>query len=79
MTVDVRWGPTLVKSTNSKEPRQEVPWREGLRASDLLAGEGFRDIDMEHILVVLNGEQSDSTASLADGDAVEFMVSIQGG
>ena len=41
--------------------------------------EGFNEADAEAVLVLINDAQSDQQAALADGDRLEFMVSIQGG
>jgi sulfur carrier protein ThiS len=79
MTVHVKWFPTLVKRTRSKQDRTEVAWKEGLRPLDIFTAEGFTEADAESVMVVINDSQADNTAALNDGDRLEFMVSIQGG
>lgn len=79
MSVQVKWFPTLVKRTKSKQAQTEVDWREGLTARDIFLDEGFAPADMEAVMVILNDAQADTESRVADGDRVEFMVSIQGG
>jgi sulfur carrier protein ThiS len=79
MAVRVKWFPTLVKRTKSKKDLTEVEWRPGLTPRAVFKAEGFRDADMEAVLVVINDAQSEASAELADGDRLEFLVSIQGG
>lgn len=79
MSVQVKWFPTLVKRTRSKQPETEVAWREGLMPRDIFLDEGFTPADMEAVMVILNDAQAEAESRLADGDRVEFMVSIQGG
>lgn len=79
MTVHVKWFPTLVKRTQSKQATTEVEWRAGLTAHAVFRGEGFSDADAESVLVLINDSQADGGDILKDGDRLEFMVSIQGG
>jgi len=79
MAVRVRWFSTLVPRTRSKQAETSVPWREGLTPRHLLREEGFSDVDAEAIMAVVNDAQADLDTPLADGDRLEFMVSIQGG
>ncbi len=79
MAIRVRWFATLVPRSRSKQPETTVPWREGLTPRDVLRDEGFSDVDAEAIMAVVNDAQADLDAPLADGDRLEFMVSIQGG
>lgn len=79
MAVRVRWFSTLVPRTRSKQAETSVPWRAGLTPRDLLREEGFSDVDAEAIMAVVNDAQADLDTPLADGDRLEFMVSIQGG
>ena len=79
MTVHVKWFPTLVKRTGSKQDRTEVEWRAGLTPLDVFQAEGFTKADAESVMVVINDSQADNTDHLKDGDRLEFMVSIQGG
>lgn len=79
MTVHVKWFPTLVKRTLSKQDRTEVEWRDGLTPLEVFQAEGFTKADAESVMVVINDSQADNTDHLKDGDRLEFMVSIQGG
>jgi sulfur carrier protein ThiS len=79
MSVQVKWFPTLVKRTKSKQDRTTVNWHEGLTPKEIFLEEGFSAADMEAVMVILNDTQVDSDTRLNDGDRVEFMVSIQGG
>ncbi len=79
MSVRVKWFPTLVRRTRSKQPETVVEWRDGLTALDVFLSEGFSPIDAEAVMVVVNDAQVSRDARLADGDRVDFMVSIQGG
>ena len=79
VTVQVKWFPTLVKRTQSKQATTEVEWRAGLTAHAVFRAEGFSDADAESVLVLINDCQAAGSDSLKDGDRLEFMVSIQGG
>jgi sulfur carrier protein ThiS len=56
-----------------------VEWHPGLRPLDIFKAEGFNDADAEAVMVLINDEQATQETELADGDRLEFMVSIQGG
>lgn len=75
----MKWFPTLVKRTRSKQDRTEVDWRDGLTPLDVFMAEGFNAADAESVMVVINDSQANSADALNDGDRLEFMVSIQGG
>ena len=79
MSVEVKWFATLVKRTKSRQPVTTVEWREGLKPLDVFMAEGFNEADAEAVLVLVNGEQAEQDTLLADGDELEFMVSIAGG
>ncbi|MCS7294726.1 MAG: hypothetical protein RMK15_10765 [Chloroflexota bacterium] len=79
MSVRVHWFSTLVPRTRSKQAETEVPWHEGLTPRAILRAEGFSEVDMEAIMAVRGDTQTDLDAPLADGDRLEFLVSIQGG
>ena len=79
MSVQVKWFPTLIKRTKSKQPMTTVDWRNGLTPSEVFLAEGFNHADAESVMVIINDAQQDMDAALADGDRLEFMVSIQGG
>lgn len=79
MAVPVKWFPTLVKRTKSKQDRTEVEWRPGLTPLDIFKAEGFNDADAESVMVVVNDTQVEMSTALDDGERLEFLVSIQGG
>ena len=79
VTVHVKWFQTLVKRTKSNQERSEVDWRPGLTPHAIFIAEGFKDADLEAIMVVINDAQAQPTTSLSDNDRLEFLVSIQGG
>ena len=79
MAIQVKWFPTLVKRTRSKQATTEVAWRAGLTPRAIFRDEGFSDADAEAVMVVINDEQASHGTVLEDGDRLEFMVSIQGG
>lgn len=79
MVVSVQMMPLLAKRAKSKAERFSAEYEPGMHPHDILAAEGFSQIDMEAILVVVNGGQAELDAELADGDGVEFMIGIQGG
>ncbi len=77
--IQVKWFPTLVKRTKSRQERTEVAWHPGLSPHEIFLSEGFSNADAEAVMVVINDAQQDMETELADGDRLEFMVSIQGG
>lgn len=77
--IQVKWFPTLVKRTKSKLPMTTVEWRSGLTPGQVFTSEGFNEVDAESVMVVINNAQQEMTTALNDGDALEFLVSIQGG
>lgn len=79
MAIRVRWFPTLVRRTHSKQAETVVEWRAGMTPLDIFLGEGFSRVDAEAVLAIVNGAQARHDVPLSEGDAVEFMVSIQGG
>ena len=79
MAVQVKWFATLIKRTKSKQAMTAVDWHEGLTPLAVFMAEGFNDADAESVMVLINDAQSDQHANLAEGDRLEFLVSIQGG
>jgi molybdopterin converting factor small subunit len=79
MAVQVKWFPTLVKRTKSKQPMTTVDWSPGITPAEVFRDEGFSDADAEAVMVIINSTQQDMETALKDGDQLEFMVSIQGG
>ncbi len=79
MSIQVKWFPTLIKRTKSKQALTVADHAPGLTPAAIFKSEGFNDADAEAVLVLINDEQQDMTTLLNDGDRLEFMVSIQGG
>ena len=79
MTVEVRWFSTLVKRTRSQLPRTIVVWEQGASPRTVFKGEGFSDVDADHVIAVINGTQVDMDSPLNDGDDLEFLIGISGG
>ncbi len=79
MSIQVKWFPTLIKRTKSKQPMTTVEHADGLTPQRVFMDEGFNEADAESVLVLINDEQQDMETALKDGDRLEFMVSIQGG
>ncbi|MCC7363395.1 MAG: MoaD/ThiS family protein [Dehalococcoidia bacterium] len=79
MSVPVKWFATLVKRTKSKQPNTVVEWTPGLTPHAIFLAEGFNAADAEAVMVLINDTQATMQTELADGDRLEFMVSIQGG
>ena len=79
MAIQVKWFPTLIKRTKSKQAETQVAWSERLSPHAIFVAEGFNDADAEAVLVLINDAQAEMTDTLKDGDRLEFMVSIQGG
>ena len=79
MAVEVKWFPTLIKRTKSKQATTTVDWSAGLTPLAVFTAEGFNEADAEAVMVVINDSQAEQTTVLKDGDTLEFMVSIQGG
>ena len=70
---------TLVPLSKRQEPQFEIEWQEGMTLGAVVRAEGFSKTDAEAIAGVINGEQAHFERPLADGDAVEFIVNLQGG
>lgn len=79
MAVTVKLFPTLQNLSKSKLEMLEIDWREGLTASAILEDEGFNERDQEAVLAVINDVQSQLDSPIADGDAVELRINMQGG
>jgi molybdopterin converting factor small subunit len=79
MPIEVRWFPTLIKRTRSKQAVTSVEFGAGLTPLAVFMAEGFNRADAEAVMVVINDSQAGLEDALADGDKLEFMVSIQGG
>lgn len=79
MSIRVRWFPTLVKRSNSRQAVMVVTWRDGLSPVTIFLDEGFQQVEADHVVAVVNGTQAAMDAPLADGDELEFLVGISGG
>jgi hypothetical protein len=79
MAVSVKFMPLLAKRVSSKRDAYTMPFTEGMQPADIIRAEGFAERDAEAIMVVINNVQAELDTALNDGDAVEFMIGIQGG
>ncbi|MCY4392530.1 MAG: MoaD/ThiS family protein [Chloroflexi bacterium] len=79
MAVTVKLFPTLQNLSKSKLETLELDWHEGLTAKEILEDEGFNERDQEAVLAVINDAQSQLDTPIADGDAVELRINMQGG
>ena len=79
MVLDVRMPDILAERAVSGRMRLELPYREGMTASDVVSAEGFSKDEAEAIMVVVNGEQALDDTPLNDGDVVELVIAMVGG
>ena len=79
MSVQVRWFPTLIKRTKSRQAITVLQWRRGLTPLAIFLEEGFEPVDADPVLAVVNGTQTAMDAALDEGDEVEFLIGISGG
>jgi molybdopterin converting factor small subunit len=68
----------LAERSLSGKAEYEIPFEDGLRPLDVMRREGFRG-EEESIVVLINEQQAGRRIALADGDRVEFMISMEGG
>ena len=69
----------LAERSLSGKERFEVPFEDGMLASDIIHKEGFFGEEETAILVLVNDEQATRQTALSDGDRVEFMINMVGG
>jgi molybdopterin converting factor small subunit len=79
MTVRVKFFSTLVQYTKSQQAEYEMAWRSGMTVQDIIDAEELSAADAEAIAAVVNLAQAQPDTELQDGDAVEFLVNLQGG
>ena len=79
MVLDVRMPDILAERAVSGRMRVELPYRDGMTASDVVSAEGFSKEEAEAIMVVVNGEQALDDTPLNDGDVVELVIAMVGG
>ena len=79
MVLDVRMPDILAERAVSGRMRLELPYREGMTASDVVSAEGFSKEEAEAIMVVVNGSQALDDTPLNDGDIVELVIAMVGG
>ena len=77
--VHVRMYNLLAERSLSGKERFEVPFEDGMIASDIIHKEGFFGEEEAAIVVLLNDEQATRQTVLSDGDRVEFMINMVGG
>lgn len=69
----------LAERSLSGKEEYEIPFRDGLRAVDVIHKEGFHGEEEEAILVLINDQQATRQSPLADGDRLELMINMVGG
>lgn len=79
MSIEVRWFSTLIPRMNSKSGKTVVSWSDGVTPRAIFKGEGFSDVDADHVMAIVNDEQADMDGRLEDGMRLEFRVGISGG
>ena len=79
MAVRVKFFSTLVMYTKRHEAEYELDWRSGMTVQDIIDAEEISAADAEAIAAVVNLTQAPPETVLEDGDAVEFLVNLQGG
>ena len=79
MVVHVKFFPTLANLSKSKRADFDLDWREGLTPKDILMDEGFKEVDIEACMAVINDAQARMADAISDGDRVELRVNVQGG
>jgi sulfur carrier protein ThiS len=79
MSLDVRMPDILAERSIKGQMRLAMPYREGMKASDLVRDAGFMAEEADAILIVVNGAQVVREAPLNDGDTVELVIQMVGG
>lgn len=79
MAVRVKFFSTLVTYTKRHEAEYALDWRSGMTVQDIIDAEEIRAEDAAAIAALVNMVQAQPETVLADGDAVEFLVNLQGG
>ena len=79
IAIQVRMYNLLAERSLSGKERYEVEFADGMIAADIIHKEGFFGEEEAAIVVILNDEQATRETALADGDRVEFMISMVGG
>lgn len=77
--IKLRLFPVLAKQSRSGKVEQEIAFRLGMTAGDILQREGFDGVEAMSILVVVNDQQVSHDTPLRDGDLVELMLAVEGG
>ena len=79
MPIFVKFFPTLINYTKSRQEKYEMAWKPGLTVQDILDAEELDEEHLDAIATLVNLVQSHFETELQDGDEVEFLVSIAGG
>ena len=79
MSIEVRWFSTLVPRMKSRSPATVVSWTDGITPRQIFTDEGFNDVDADHVMAAVDGEQVQMDSLLQDGVTLEFLVGISGG
>jgi len=77
--IEVRLSAMMAPRSVSKARTPQVPFAPGLTTAQVAAREGFRGADLDSMMVVVNGVQTDWSAALAPGDRVELLTGMAGG
>lgn len=79
MAVHIKLFPTLANLASSKRAAYDMDWHEGLTSKEILLAEGFKDVDIDACMAVVNDAQALMGEAVADGDTIELRVNVQGG
>ena len=79
MPLSVRMPDILAERSNHGQMRLSMPYRDGMKARDVVADSGFMGEEADAILIVVNGAQVEREASISDGDTIELVIQMVGG
>lgn len=79
MPLAVRMPDILAERSIQGQMRLSMPYREGMKAIDVVSRAGFSGEEAEAILIVVNGSQVTSDEALTDGDTIELVIQMVGG
>jgi sulfur carrier protein ThiS len=79
MPLAVRMPDILAERSIEGQMRLSMPYRDGMKARDVVAKAGFSGEEAEAILIVVNGSQVTGDDVLTDGDTVELVIQMVGG
>lgn len=79
MPLNVRMPDILAERSIKGQMRLSMPFRDGMKAKDVVADSGFMGEEADAILIVVNGAQVERDAVIKDGDTVELVIQMVGG